>query len=66
MKGDERILHLHASVSGPDLAAFAGHVFEAAVAVTAEFHVRDFGRRLDRAPVEAIGLSLIRAPGSAS
>jgi predicted DNA-binding protein with PD1-like motif len=65
MKGEERILHLHASVSGPDLAAFAGHVFEATVAVTAEFHVRDFGQRVERAPVPAVGLSLIRAPGSA-
>lgn len=32
-------VHAHAVVSGPDMAAFGGHLFEATVAVTAEIHL---------------------------
>ncbi len=60
MHGTDRVLHLHCSVSGPELLSFSGHLFEARVAVTTEFLVRDFGVRVDRAEVPSIGLKLIQ------
>ena len=60
MHGQERILHAHATVSGPELISFTGHLFEARVAVTAEFLVRDLGVRIDRADVPSVGLRLIQ------
>jgi uncharacterized protein len=65
MHGTERVLHLHCTVSGPELLSFAGHLFEARVAVTTEFLVRDFGVRIDRDDVPEVGLRLIRAPDGA-
>jgi predicted DNA-binding protein with PD1-like motif len=62
MAGAERILHAHVTVSGPDFASFTGHLFEARVAVTAEFLLRDFGVRVERADVPSVGLRLIQ-PG---
>jgi predicted DNA-binding protein with PD1-like motif len=60
MHGSEPVLHLHCSISGPELISFSGHLFEAKVAVTAEFLVKDFGVRVDRADVPEIGLRLIQ------
>ncbi len=60
MHGTDRVLHLHCSVSGPELISFSGHLFEARVAVTTEFLVRDFGVRVDRAEVPSVGLKLIQ------
>ena len=60
MHGSENVLHLHCSISGPELISFCGHLFEAKVAVTAEFLVRDFGVRVDRAEVPEVGLKLIQ------
>jgi predicted DNA-binding protein with PD1-like motif len=66
MDGSNRVLHAHCSVSGPELISFSGHLFEARVAVTAEFLVKDLGVRLDRAEDPSIGLKLIQpAPGKA-
>jgi predicted DNA-binding protein with PD1-like motif len=62
MHGPEPVLHLHGSISGPELISFTGHVFEARVAVTAEFLVRDFGVRVERAEVPAVGLKLLQPP----
>lgn len=50
--------HLHATVCGPELIAFTGHLFSAEVAVTAELVVADFGVELPREPDEEIGLHL--------
>ena len=69
MAGAERVLHLHCSVSGPELISFCGHLFEAKVAVTVEFLLRDFGRRIERADDPSVGLRLIQpeaAPAKAS
>ena len=60
MHGADPVLHLHASVSGPELISFSGHLFEAKVAVTVEFLVTDFGVRIDRAEVPEVGLKLIQ------
>jgi hypothetical protein len=62
MHGPERVLHLHCTVSGPELLSFSGHLFEARVAITTEFLVRDFGVRVDRADVPSVGLRLIQPP----
>ncbi len=63
MHGSERVLHAHATVSGPELISFTGHLFEARVAVTAEFLVRDLGVRLERAEVPSVGLKLLQPEG---
>ena len=63
MAGAERILHAHATVSGPELISFTGHLFEAKVAVTAEFLLRGFGVRLERADDASVGLRLIQPEG---
>jgi predicted DNA-binding protein with PD1-like motif len=60
MHGSEPVLHLHCSISGPELISFCGHLFEAKVAVTTEFLVKDFGVRVDRPEVPEIGLRLIQ------
>jgi uncharacterized protein len=62
MHGSEPVLHLHASLSGPELISLGGHLFEARVAITAEFLVRDFGLRVDRAEAPEVGLKLIQPP----
>ena len=60
MAGPERVLHAHCCISGPELISFAGHLFEARVAVTAEFLIQDFGVRVERAEVPEVGLRLIQ------
>ena len=65
MAGKVRVLHVHATLSGPELISFSGHLFEATVAVTTEFHVRDFGVRIDLEEVPEVGLKLIRPPAGA-
>ena len=65
MHGNDRVLHLHCSLSGPELISLSGHLFEAKVAVTVEFLVRDFGLRIDRAAVPEVGLNLIQPEGGA-
>ena len=64
MAGDDRVLHAHATVSGPELISFTGHLFEARVAVTAEFLLKGFGLRLERAEVPAVGLKLLQPEGA--
>lgn len=63
MAGQDRVLHAHATVSGPELISFTGHLFEARVAVVAEFLVRGFGLRLDRAEVPSLGLKVLQPEG---
>ena len=51
-------LHAHATVCGPELIAFTGHLFKGEVAVTAELTVTDFETELPRAEDEDLGLKL--------
>lgn len=53
-------LHAHATLSGPELIAFSGHLFSAEVAITAELIVADFGVDLPRETDEEVGLKLFR------
>jgi predicted DNA-binding protein with PD1-like motif len=57
---DKPFLHAHATVCGPELVAFTGHLVSAEVAVTAELIVADFGVPLPRELDEAVGLRLYR------
>ncbi len=59
MVGPERVLHAHASVSGPELISFSGHLFEARVAASAEFLLQDLGVRLERTEAASTGLKLL-------
>ena len=54
------VLHAHATVSGPELIAFSGHLFEAEVAATAELMVWGLGVELLREKDEDVGLKLFR------
>ena len=53
--------HLHAVVSGADMASSSGHLFAATVSVTAEIFVRSF-RKIEREFSSEIGLNLIHLP----
>jgi hypothetical protein len=64
MSGPERVLHAHASVSGPELITLSGHFLEARVSVSAEFLLQDLGVRLDRTETPSAGVKLLLgAPG---
>lgn len=65
MAGPDRVLHAHCSVSGPELISFTGHLFEARVAITAEFLIQDFGVRVERAEVPEVGLRLLQPEDAA-
>ena len=56
---DEPMIHAHAVVAGPDLAARGGHVFSSRIAITGEFLVVTNDRRLDRTRNERTRLNLI-------
>ncbi len=56
---DEPMIHAHAVVAGPDLAARGGHLFSSQIAVTGEFHVVTNERRIDRVRNEQTKLNLI-------
>jgi predicted DNA-binding protein with PD1-like motif len=51
-------LHAHATVCGPELIAFTGHLFKGEVAVTAELTVTDFETDLPRTEDDDLGLKL--------
>jgi predicted DNA-binding protein with PD1-like motif len=53
------LLHAHATVCGPELIAFTGHLFRGVVGVTAEILVRKLPRALRREMNETVGLRLI-------
>lgn len=53
------LIHAHATVSGPDFVAHAGHLFAARIAVTGELFLAPDGVRINRAPDDRTGLNLI-------
>lgn len=58
----ERMIHAHAVLSGPDLAAVGGHLFGATIAVTGEFFVVPSDQRVHRAADPHTGLNLMAGP----
>lgn len=58
-------IHAHAVVSGPDFRPYAGHFFEARVAVTGEFVVRPGAGAVERRPDPFTGLNLLAFPDGA-
>jgi predicted DNA-binding protein with PD1-like motif len=53
-------LHAHATICGPELIAYTGHLFRGVIGVTGELHVRPLSCALTRELDEAVGLKLIR------
>jgi predicted DNA-binding protein with PD1-like motif len=49
----------HATISGPDYVAQAGHLFSAEIAVTGEFYITTTSLKIKRAPDDRTGLNLI-------
>lgn len=56
---DEPMIHAHAVLAGPELAALGGHLFCSRIAVTGEFHLVTNERRIDRTRNEQTKLNLI-------
>jgi predicted DNA-binding protein with PD1-like motif len=52
-------VHAHAVISGPDMAALGGHLFEATVAVTAEIYVWGSATIVTRSLDESVGLNTL-------
>jgi predicted DNA-binding protein with PD1-like motif len=55
-------LHAHVVISGSDMKAISGHLFEATIAVTGEFYVMVADHRVDRAYDDETGLKLLDLP----
>jgi predicted DNA-binding protein with PD1-like motif len=53
------MVHAHATISGPDYVAQAGHLFSAEIAVTGEFYITTTSLKIKRAPDDRTGLNLI-------
>jgi predicted DNA-binding protein with PD1-like motif len=56
--GDTPVLHVHATLGGPDFSTRGGHLFAGRAGATCEVFVRDLGARLERAADPGIGLAL--------
>jgi predicted DNA-binding protein with PD1-like motif len=59
MLSSKHFCHLHAVVSGADMASSSGHLFAATVSLTAEIFIRPL-TRIEREFSSEIGLNLIR------
>lgn len=59
MIGDEPFIHSHAVVSGPDMLALGGHLFEATVAITAEIFLWGSTTLVTRSLDEIVGLKTL-------
>jgi predicted DNA-binding protein with PD1-like motif len=59
-RGDDPVLHVHATIGGVDGATRGGHLFGGKAGATCEVFVRDLGVRLERAMDDAIGLALLK------
>jgi predicted DNA-binding protein with PD1-like motif len=52
--------HLHATVAGPEMISFTGHLFRAEAAVAVEIVLTDLGEEIPRVQDKDTGLKLIR------
>ena len=60
--GKDPVCHIHAVISTPRLATFAGHLFSGTVTVTLEVALVPGARRLVRKPDPLSGLNLLAMP----
>jgi predicted DNA-binding protein with PD1-like motif len=60
--GKDPISHIHAVISNPRLATFAGHLFQGTVTVTCEIALVPGTKKLERAVDPHCGLKLLRLP----
>jgi predicted DNA-binding protein with PD1-like motif len=58
----ESLLHAHVVISGADMAAIAGHLFAATIAVTGEFWITVAETKFERTLDQATGLKLLDLP----
>jgi hypothetical protein len=57
--------HLHATVAGPEMISFTGHLFRAEAAVAVEIVLTDLSDEIPRVPDKDTGLKLVRlSPGA--
>ena len=56
--GDTPVLHVHATIGGPDFTTRGGHLFAGRAGATCEVFLRDLGTDLARERDETIGLAL--------
>ena len=57
---DTPVLHVHATIGGPDFSTRGGHLFAGRAGATCEVFLRDLGTRVARAKNEAVGLATWR------
>jgi predicted DNA-binding protein with PD1-like motif len=60
----EPVIHAHVMLSGPDYAAYGGHLFSAEIAVTGEIFVSPTEIQIQRSLDPETGLKLIAGGGS--
>ena len=58
IKDDEPLVHLHVTVSGPDMVAYAGHLVKAKVSATLEIILTAFDAKLVKVHDDKIGLDV--------
>jgi predicted DNA-binding protein with PD1-like motif len=58
--GTDTILHCHVALSDREFKLIGGHLFQAKVGVTTEFHIKPGGVEVTRAHDPEIGLNLIK------
>lgn len=56
--GETPVLHVHATIGGPDFSTRGGHLFAGRAGATCEVFVRDLGSDVVRARDASIGLAL--------
>jgi len=57
---DERHVHLHATVCGPELIAFTGHLNRGIVGTACEIYIRRLGRSVERIKDPAAGFNPLK------
>jgi len=57
-KGDDPVLHVHATIGAEDFSTRGGHLFAGRAGATCEVFVRDLQKRIERKPDADIGLAL--------
>lgn len=55
--GDDRHVHVHVTVSGPELLAFTGHLKRGVVGTACEIYIQAIGREIRRVQDSALGFS---------
>ena len=60
LKDESPFIHAHTAIGRHDFSLFGGHLFEAEIAVTAEFYITPFGVMPERQMNDLVGLATIQ------